>query len=111
MSREFMYAPEIESQLETFVAEERRLEEALRQVKRQKELLMCAAAPFKIGDLITWSSGKEGKRRRGKVKAIGTNWRGFTYRCDIVTLNGRVLGHAEVDSSRDPMLVTEEGEV
>jgi hypothetical protein len=80
------------------------LEKRIAQLKQKQEEIACRTSPIQPGDLIEWMSGN--RLRRGRVISVRKDYCGFEYRCNVVAKNGRILGFANVDTRREPTLIT-----
>lgn len=80
------------------------IELRMKQIDEEIDDLTASESPIKVGDTIQWESRNKGGRiYKGKVVAIRTHWRdGYTYRCHILTKNGKVSGSANVDPENYP---------
>lgn len=65
----------------------------------------CGATPIKPGMIISWVFGPHHtlpKVRRGKVVSVESNYQGFVYRVQTLSVRGKPIGFATVHDSQAP---------
>lgn len=102
MNDGFVYSKRDQARVDRLNERIHELEVRQQKLRREIEEIEAGQSPIKVGDLIQWESGN--RLRRGRVKSVRASWKGFQYRCHILTAAGKEIGYAEVGSDRCPVL-------
>ena len=101
-----VYAKATQIKLARIEANVLKLEQRIRDLNAEAELIRCGESPIQPGDMITWESGGRIRRLyRGHVIAIGSNWQGYDYKVSILSKDGeKTVGVARVLTNQFPTL-------
>ncbi len=101
-----VYSAKVRNRLKTLTKKKWEAEQRVKDIQYEIDRLICGQAPIKVGDLVVWDG--TARVRRGRVVYVSDRYNGFHYRVEIMTRDGRVIGHAEVGERENVRLVTEE---
>lgn len=100
---EFVYTKQAEKQIDALTDKIDKLDRQKEIFERQIRAIECGQSPIKPGQIIEWQSGE--RLRRGKVISVSAcSWKGFTFRCHVLSKAGKEIGYANVDPDRFPTL-------
>ena len=102
MSDSWIYSKSEQKKVDDLKRQISRLELQQTALHRKIEEIESGQSPIKPGQFITCESYS--RIRKGLVKAVRTSYRGFEYYCHIIANDGRVIGTANVDSLKCPVL-------
>jgi hypothetical protein len=97
-----------QNKIDLLEEEIQKLEKQIQLRRREIEFVRVGDSPIKPGDIIVWKIGestKSTRMRRGVVISVSTScWRGFSYRCKILSKENKAIGFANVSSDHFPTL-------
>ena len=99
---DIVYDEKTRNKIKSLLAKISAIDRKKEEYKEEIEKLKIELSPIKIGDIIQWYTGST--KRRGRVKAISTNYCNYSYRCKILSSEGKEIGIANVSESHFPTL-------
>lgn len=103
-----VYPKKVQQRVDAIEAEQRKLQDRIRSLEREKVELIVGQSPIKVGAKIKWSRGGNVERTMiGRVTQVSErHWRnGFEYRVVILSKSGKALGMANVNEEHHPELL------
>jgi hypothetical protein len=98
--------PAIQAKIDSYEAVIARHEEIIEELKLKIKKLVMDSSPIQPGMIINWLSkrGNSDRNYRGRVVAIQPCWKGFEFRCHLLTADGREVGYANVGTDQYPVI-------